>query len=103
MGETDDAPRAAIRIAEVTAIACLHTYTSSVYSQMLKDYGIVEPNEDAFTAWTIDMIPEIVMQWLANEDLNTNIILDLAEGKGVTIATEIHTVMGQRDGSNTST
>ena len=55
------------------------------------------------TAWTIDTIPEIVMQWLANEDLNANTISDLAEGKGVTIATEIHTVMGQRDGSSTST
>ncbi len=40
--------RAAIRITEAVAVACLHTYTSPVYTQMLKDYGIVERDAEAF-------------------------------------------------------
>ena len=40
--------RAAIRITESVAIACLHTYTSSVYTEMLRRYGLVEPSSVAF-------------------------------------------------------
>ena len=40
--------RAAMRITEAVAIACLHTYTSSVYTEMLKAYGIVEQPAKAF-------------------------------------------------------
>ena len=36
------ADRAVIRIAEATAIACIHTYTSAVCSEILVRYGIVE-------------------------------------------------------------
>ena len=40
--------RAAIRIAEAVAIACLHTYISPVYTEMLKAYGVVEQPARAF-------------------------------------------------------
>ena len=42
VGEGEVADRANARITEALAIACCHTYTSVVFSEILKKYGIVE-------------------------------------------------------------
>ena len=44
----DEECRALIRIAEAVAIATTHTYTSDMYTTLLKEFGVVEENSLAF-------------------------------------------------------
>lgn len=43
----EDTDQAIIRITEAAAIACIHTYTSIMFSEILKRYGIVENTSTA--------------------------------------------------------
>lgn len=44
----DEDDKAAVRITEAAAIASLHTYSSPIYTEVLKRYGVVNVNSEAF-------------------------------------------------------
>ena len=48
VNKQDEDCQAHMRITEALAIATLHTYTSTKYTAMLKEYGVVEKGSEAF-------------------------------------------------------